>query len=155
VRPVRLATYDDRASIARLRQAWTEEGVGPLDDQTFESRFNEWFEREHDQRLTWLAFADGVEEPVGMLNLLVFTRMPTPVVPGSRRPTRWGYLANCFVLADHRNTGLGALLLAACVAHADEHRFARVVLSPTELSIPFYARAGFEPATSLMIRPGG
>ena len=40
------------------------------------------------------ATLDG--EPVGMLNLLVFTRMPFP--RRRRRPTRptqWGYLANC------------------------------------------------------------
>jgi GNAT superfamily N-acetyltransferase len=152
---VRLATREDLGSIARLRRMWTEENAGgAIADDTFDGRFEEWFQREHDQRLTWLGFTPGTDQPVGMLNLLVFTRMPAPVVQGAQRPTRWGYLANCFVLAGHRNTGLGARLLAACTTYADEHEFARVVLSPTERSIPFYARAGFEPATSLMARPG-
>jgi hypothetical protein len=44
--------------------------------------------------------------------------------------------------------------LNASTGHADEHGFARLVLSPSERSVPFYARAGFEPATSLMVRPG-
>ena len=72
--------------------------------------------------------------------------------PGSG-PSRWGYLANCYVRPERRNTGLGARLLATCTAYADESGFARVVLSPSARSVPFYTRGGFEPATSLMVRP--
>jgi GNAT superfamily N-acetyltransferase len=150
---VRVATLGDRAAVARLRRTWTEESVGhPVDDPTFEERFEAWFARELDQRVTWLAY--DAAEAVGMLNLLVFTRMPFPREPDSERPTQWGYLANCFVLADHRNRGAGDALVAACTAYADEHGFARIVLSPSERSIPFYARSDFVPATSLMVRPG-
>jgi len=144
----RLASYDDRAAIASLRRAWTEENAGaPIDDDGFTERFDEWLRAEQHQRLTWLAFAD--DEPVGMLNLLVFTRMPRP---GQPSPSEWGYLANFFVHPAHRNAGLGADLLAACTSYADERGFVRIVLSPSERSVPFYARGGFEPATSLMIR---
>lgn len=150
---VRIATLGDRAAIAGLRRAWTEENLGhSVDDPTFEERFEAWFAREIDQRVTWLAFADA--EAVGMLNLLVFTRMPFPRDPDSDRPTQWGYLANCFVAAGHRDRGVGEALVAACTGYADEHGFARIVLSPTERSIPFYARADFVPAVSLMVRPG-
>lgn len=150
---VRVAGVADRRAIARLRRAWTEENVGaPIEDDSFEARFDEWFEREHDQRVTWLGYAEDV--PVAMLNLLVFTRMPSPRPAGSSRPTQWGYLANFFVLAGHRGNGLGTRLLDACTAYADEHGFARVVLSPSERSVPLYARQGFVPATSLMVRPG-
>jgi GNAT superfamily N-acetyltransferase len=55
----------------------------------------------------------------------------------------------------HRNSGLGARLLATCTAYADERGFARVVLSPSPRSVPFYARGGFESATSLMVREPG
>jgi len=149
---VRLATADDRRAVAALRRAWTEENAGhAVDDPSFEDRFDVWFERERDQRVTWLAFAD--DRPVGMLNLLVFTRMPFPLDDDTRRPTQWGYLANCFVLAEHRGDGLGGRMLAACTSYADGRGFARIVLSPSERSVPFYARAGFGPATSLMVRP--
>lgn len=149
---VRRATADDRAAIAALRRTWTEENAGhAVDDPTFEDRFAAWFEREHDQRVTWLAHQG--DEPVGMLNLLVFTRMPFPLDADTARPTRWGYLANCFVVAGVRNRGVGDALVAACTAYADAHGFARIVLSPSERSVPFYARAGFTPATALMVRP--
>ncbi len=129
---VRLATVADGDAIARLRRTWTEENAGQsIPDDTFESRFEEWLERERRQRLTWLGFVDGIDDPVGMLNLLVFTRMPFPLAPATERPTQWGYLANCFVRAEHRNTGLGGDLLDACTIHADDHGFARIVLSPS------------------------
>jgi len=154
VTSIRRATVADRAAIAGLRRAWTEENAGhPVADPTFEERFEAWFEREHDQRVTWLAHAGA--EPVGMLNLLVFSRMPFPLDDDTRRPTQWGYLANCFVAAAHRDGGVGGRLVAACTAYADDHGFARIVLSPSERSVPFYARAGFEPATSLMVRAAG
>jgi GNAT superfamily N-acetyltransferase len=144
---VRLASSADAVAIAALRRAWVEENEGgPVDDPAFEAEFDAWFAREQDQRVTWLALADG--EPVGMLNILVFTRMPRP----GRLRSRWAYLANFFVLADHRNAGVGEQMLKACLAYADEHDFVRVVLSPSERSVPLYVRCGFDPADDLLIR---
>jgi GNAT superfamily N-acetyltransferase len=138
----------DVAAIAGLRHAWSSEQAGQdVEDDSFEERFAAWFEREQHQRVTWLALVDGA--PVAMLNLLVFTRMPKPGLPDSR----WGYLANFYVLPAHRAGGLGAAILAACTAWADAQGFVRVVLSPSERSVPLYLRAGFEPATSLLVRP--
>ncbi len=48
---------------------------------------------------------------------------------------------------------LGRRLLDSAVSYADDHDFARVVLSPSERSIPFYERAGFIPASNLIVRP--
>ena len=147
---VRLARLDDVATLARLRREWTQEQAGRrLDDDGFAEAFAAWFEREHHQRLTWLAEADGVA--VGMLNMLVFTRMPKPAVPGRTWSSQWGYVANVYVEAAGRDRGTGRLLLDAAVDLARERRFARLVLSPSERSVPFYARAGFAPATSLMV----
>jgi GNAT superfamily N-acetyltransferase len=90
-----------------------------------------------------------------MLNLLVFRRMPRPrsvAAPGS--PGLWGYVANVYVEPASRDAGAGRVLLEAATSHADAHGFARLVLSPSERSVPFYERAGFAPATSLMLRPG-
>jgi GNAT superfamily N-acetyltransferase len=147
---IRVAGWEDRAAVAALRRSWTEENAGaPVADDGYEQRFDDWLEREQHQRVIWLAF-EG-DEPVGVLNLLVFTRMPRPGGDAGR----WGYLANCYVRPQHRNSGLGARLLATCTAYADERGFARVVLSPSPRSVPFYARGGFESATSLMVREPG
>lgn len=151
---VRFATAADVPVVAGLRQAWTEENAGgPVEDPSFETVFADWFEREAGQRVIWLAEAG--DRVVGMLNLLVFTRMPRPrVEAAAQHPTQWGYVANVYVVPGDRDRGVGRLLLDAVTAHADEQGLARLVLSPSERSVPFYERAGFAPATSLMLRPG-
>lgn len=144
---VRRATPSDAAAVASLRRHWCEEDAGePLDDAGFEDRFAAWFRAEADRRATFLAEVDGAA--VGMVNLAVFERMPRPGRPGSR----WGYLSNAFVLAAHRDHGIGGALLRALLAEADARGCVRVVLSPSERSVRFYERAGFGPASMLLVR---
>lgn len=146
---VRLAGPEDARLLAALRRSWVEETTqGSVEDPGFEERFDEWMRHERDQRLTWLGCVGG--EPAGMVNMLIFTRMPRP---GQEQPSRWGYLANFYVLPEQRNSGLGTALLDALTDRADAEGFVRVVLSPTERSIPFYERGGFRAAYDLMIRP--
>ncbi len=142
---VRSAGPQDVERLAALRQEYAEEEQGRTDDPGFRARFAAWQAGAAQRRLFWLAEAGP--RPIGMLNLSVFERMPRPGRPESR----WGYIGNVFVLAAYRNRGIGARLLDAAVAYAREAGFARVVLSPTERATPFYARAGFRPATSLMV----
>jgi GNAT superfamily N-acetyltransferase len=140
---VRLATDADVPALAALRRAWTESA----EDPDFERRFSEWWERESARRVTWLAEVDST--PVGMLNMAVFERMPRP----NRLTSRWGYIANVFVLDEHRNAGIGRQLLDAAIDHARANGFARLVLSPTERAVPFYRRAGFGAADELLLLP--
>jgi GNAT superfamily N-acetyltransferase len=141
---IRLATSADAPALARLRRMWTEED-GPTDDAGFDERFAAWLEREAPRRLFWLAESDG--EPVGMLNMLVFVRMPCP----DREVAGWGYIANVYVMGALRDRGIGRLLLDAAIAHARAERFERIVLHPSARSVPFYERAGFVAATSLLL----
>jgi GNAT superfamily N-acetyltransferase len=143
---VRRAENADLPEIIGLRSEWTREQDGDIDDPGFDERFAAWFVRESSRRITWLAEVGG--RAVGMMNLAVFERMPRP----GRPPSRWGYLGNAFVLAAYRNRGIGGMLVSAVLGFADENDFARVVLSPSERSIPFYQRAGFGPANLLMLR---
>lgn len=143
---IRRASESDIPAIVRLRSAWNREQERPVDDPGFDQRLAEWYARESSRRLTLLAEADG--EPVGMMNMAVFERMPVP----GRESGRWGYLGNAFVIAAYRNQGVGRQLLNSLLEYADEHGFARVVLSPSSRSVPFYQRAGFRPADSLMLR---
>jgi len=143
---IRLAGDHDGAAVARLRREWTAEQEGDRTDPSFDERLTAWLERERSRRIVWLAIADG--RPVGMMNLAIFERMPRP----GRAPSQWGYLGNAFVLAAYRNQGIGGQLVGAVLSYADENGFARVVLSPSERSIPFYERAGFRAADGLMLR---
>ena len=143
---IRRAGAADLAAISQLRREWTRELDGDQPDADFNQRLADWFARESARRITWLAEAAG--SPVGMMNLAIFERMPRP----GHAPSRWGYLGNAFIVAAYRNQGNGTRLLSAVLGYADENNLARVVLSPSERSIPLYERAGFGPADALMLR---
>lgn len=143
---IRLADSGDVERLAGLRRAWVEELTGQsVDDDRFEQDFADWYEAEGARRTSWLATVDGAV--IGMLNLTEFRRMPQPGMP--RR--RWGYIANVFVLAAHRDGGVGAALLDAAVQEARAREYARLVLNPSPRSVPLYERAGFVAADSLLI----
>jgi GNAT superfamily N-acetyltransferase len=143
---IRIAGPADGPAVAALRRAWTAEDHGDVADPDYEARFLDWYERESDRRISWLAEASG--EPVGMMNLAIFERMPRP----GRETGTWGYLANAFVLGPYRNQGIGALLLTALLAYADGQGYVRVVLRPSERAVPFYLRAGFEADGGFLVR---
>lgn len=154
---IRLATSADVPVLAALRRASAQEDrrpeeKGPIADPDFDRDFATWFEAERD-RTTWLAEVDG--RGVGFVGLLEYRRMPKPGKSGGL----WGYLGNMFVLAEHRNRGLGAALVEAVLSRAKERGYVRVVLSPSVRAVPLYKRAGFVEADGvgadrLLVRPG-
>jgi len=147
---LRRATAADVAALAALRRAWVEENGGVIvDTGTFERDFAQWYAAEAGRRLTWVAAAG--DEAVGMLNLVEFHRMPRP----GRLHSTWGYISNVFVLAGHRNRGIGRQLLEAAIGAARERGYARLVLSPSDRARPLYARVGFGAADTLMLMPLG
>ena len=103
--------------LASLRRAWVEERRGgPQDDPGFEDDLAAWWEREAPQRLAWVASVG--DEPVGMLNLLEFTRMPSPGAPAgplglprqrlrARRAPRPGHRPGHARRRDRRGPGAG------------------------------------------------
>ncbi len=142
---IRLATDADVSSLAGLRAEWESE-KRPVETEGFESEFRSWFSIESPRRLFWIASADGVD--VGMVNLMLFDRMPSPGSPSGG----WGYLGNMYVSRRCRNRGIGRLLAGALLAEADSLGLERVVLNPTKRAIPFYVRNGFRGAHELLLR---
>jgi GNAT superfamily N-acetyltransferase len=144
---IRCATNRDAEQLAALRRLWSEEETGGrVDDADFERRFVQWYAAESSRRTVFVAEVNG--QAIGMVNLAVFERMPTPGRPSSR----WGYIANVFVQSTHRNQGVGSALLDAVVRNANEIGCVRLVLAPSERSRPFYHRAGFDAATMLVVK---
>ena len=143
---VRQASDVDVAALVALRRRSREEDTGPIDDPDFESRWRRWYEQQRAHRVFFIAELDG--EPIGTTNLLIYDRMPTPGQPAGQ----WGYLANMYVAAEHRDRGIGSQLMTALLDHARGLALDRVVLSPTQRSIPFYERGGFRPAHDLLVQ---
>jgi GNAT superfamily N-acetyltransferase len=131
---IRTAGTRDAAALATLRALFLGAGEG---DEAFARDVAAWLEEEGERRTTWLAERDG--RAIGMASLFEYRRMPKPGLPASR----WGYVSNMFVRAEVRDAGVGAALLDAVIGAAEARGYARLVLSPSERAIPFYARAGF------------
>jgi GNAT superfamily N-acetyltransferase len=148
---VRVADVGDIGAIASLRSLWS---AGASEDPDFERRMAAWLAAEGDRRTIWLALLGT--SPVGMASVFEYRRMPRPGHPDSR----WGYVSNMFVREDLRNRGIGSALLTTIIGAADERCYARLVLSPSARSLPFYRRAGFvvpDDAAGddrLLMRPG-
>jgi GNAT superfamily N-acetyltransferase len=131
---VQLATAADLGAMAALRSLW---GDTPADDEQLEQRLAEWLAGEGERRTTWLAWI--ATEPVGLTSVFEYRRMPR----AGRHDSRWGYVSNMFVREEHRNRGIGSMLLRSVVSAADERGYARLVLSPAADAVGFYRRAGF------------
>ena len=148
---VRVAGLQDVSKLADLRRRWTDEPHSHSLDESFDDRFARWLAKESEVRTFWLAEAGP--DPVGMVNLLTFDRMPRPRVGASR----WGYLGNMFVVEGWRGSGAAQLLLGAVIADAESRQLERIVLSPSARSVSFWSRAGFREADELLVykpRPG-
>lgn len=145
---VRVAGDFDVPIIAALRRQWTEEGAeGPIDDDGFDDRFREWWARESPTRSFFVVEVDG--EAVGMANVKRYSRMPTPGRPAGE----WGYVGNVYVRAEHRDGGVGSVLMGEVVRWSWSEGLDHLRLAPTERSRPFYARLGFDGGHVIQLDP--
>ena len=145
---MRRATTADVPALAALRASWgaslgggTVDGVGAGD---LADRLRRWWERQPGTRTAWLA-VEG-ERPVGMVNVAVFERMPH----AGRPDAHWAYLANLWVEPDRRRRGIASALLSAGLDWSRAEGMERVVLNPSEMSLPLYRSLGFRPADDLL-----
>ena len=87
--------------------------------------------------MPFLVEVDGYA--VGMAWLVVVERIPGP--------EKWlrlsGLLQSVYVLAEHRNGGLGALLLRELIDGARAEGLDYLSVHPSPPSYPFYRRLGF------------
>jgi GNAT superfamily N-acetyltransferase len=144
---VRIAGGSDTAALAALRAEWS---TGSADvDAAFVDQFESWLRAERDRRITWVGEVDGAV--VGMLNLTVFRRMPKPKRRDGAPGSSWAYVSTVYVTPAHRKGGLGTLLVAEAVRYARALGMTRLVLNPSAMAAPLYARAGFVSASELMM----
>jgi GNAT superfamily N-acetyltransferase len=129
---LRPADDADVGAIATLRSLRS----SGRDEPDFEDRMAQWLAAEGARRTVWLATLPDL--PIGMASLFEYRRMPRPGRPDSR----WGYVSNMFVREEFRNRGVGSRLMPSIVTAAEDHGYARLVVSPS-CALSFYRRAGF------------
>lgn len=107
---VHLAAAGDAAAVADARRRWAREqrSAELVDaDDGFEARFDQWWGETEGRRHTWIAVpqVDGHEvdghDVVGMVQLTVFSRMPSPGQPTGR----WAYVGQVWVDPAYRRLG--------------------------------------------------
>ncbi len=146
---VRIAGEEDVGVLATLRRAWNEEQAdGPLDDPRFDTAFRAWWDAERPTRTFFLVLVDGA--PAGMANVKRYERMP---VAGRVSAGFWGYVGNVFVLPEHRNGGVGQVLMDEVLAWASREGMVHLRLAPSPLSVRFYERLGYTAGAVVELDP--
>ena len=84
-----------------------------------------------------------------MANVKHYARMPVP----GRDAGEWGYVGNVFVLAAHRNGGIGAELMTAILDWARDEGLGHLRLAPSPRAGRFYERLGYVPGAVVELDP--
>jgi GNAT superfamily N-acetyltransferase len=128
----------DSGALARLRWTWraVERGEKGDPDQ-FRADFAAWVAHRHRSHVPFLVEVDGYA--VGMAWLVVVER-----IPGPEKWTRLsGLIQSVYVMAEHRNGGLGGLLMRELIRGARTEGLEYLSVHPSPRSFPFYRRLGF------------
>jgi len=143
------ATTDDIAELSRLRwELYAEQEDTPETPDAYRERFARFARSAltSDAWRSWVA-RDGDRLVAGMW-LQTVPRVPVP----GKRAGPIGYLTNVYVVPEHRNAGLGAVMLDRVQVWCREEGYSLVIVWPTGRSRSFYMRCGFgRPAEPLVL----
>ncbi|ORB49142.1 GNAT family N-acetyltransferase [Mycobacteroides saopaulense] len=145
--PPAVIALGNPVDVAQLRWQWAQEDApenppSQRPSPEFVSQVASWMR----SRTVWTAHHR--EQAVGMVCLTEHERMPSP---HPRAAASWGYLGHLYVRPTARGDGIGAALIQALLGEAARRHYAKVLLSPSELSIPLYQRSGFTNAHTTMV----
>jgi GNAT superfamily N-acetyltransferase len=141
----RRADPSDSDELARLRWIWRAvERDEKGDPDQFRGDFVAWVAERHHTHLPFLVEVGG--RAVGMAWLVIVERIPGP--------EKWrrlsGFLQSVYVTSEHRNGGLGTLLVETFIEGAREEGLEYLSVHPSPPSFPFYRRLGFTGEGSLL-----
>jgi GNAT superfamily N-acetyltransferase len=134
----REANLSDAVALAHLRWTWRAvERDERGDPERFRGDFATWMAEHERTHVPYLVEAGG--SAVGMAWLAVVER-----IPGPELWTRLsGILQSVYVLPEHRNRGLGNLLIRQVIEGAAAKGLDYLSVHPSPRSFPFYRRLGF------------
>jgi GNAT superfamily N-acetyltransferase len=138
---VRPAVPADVFALAGLRLGFRCEVEPPSEPEpAFLERCAAWMARRLVPGGAWQAWvADTAGGLVGTAWLHLIGKLPNPVA----EPEWHGYVSSLYVVPERRGSGLGSVLLAACLEECRRRAVDAVVLWPTPRSRALYLRHGF------------
>jgi GNAT superfamily N-acetyltransferase len=147
---VRRAGPDDALALARLRFDFRAEIDPPVEDEAvFVERCRRWMASRLQPEGAWRCWlAEERDAPIGMSWLQLLEKIPNPV----GEPELHAYVSSLFVRSERRGSGIGSMLLAACLEACESCDADAVFLWPTPRSRPLYERHGFALRDDLLER---
>ncbi|GAA4440798.1 GNAT family N-acetyltransferase [Phytohabitans houttuyneae] len=137
----RKATAADATAMGELRWRWpTEEsGYKGTDRTEWVATFAAWVVDHARTHIPFVAEVSG--QVVGMAWLMLADRVPAP----THRHRRTGDVQAVYVAPEHRDSGVGAVLLEALLTEARTLGLEHVTVHSSRRAVRFYERGGFDP----------
>ncbi len=140
---IRLAAPRDAAQLAHLRWEFSREDG--YDDngqswETFEPNFAEFWAAAcaSGDWVVWVA--ETGDRLIANTWVEMIEKVPRP----GRFGTKWGYVTNVYAVPEVRNKGVGSQLMHSVIRWARAEDLELLMVWPSEASVDFYGRAGFE-----------
>jgi GNAT superfamily N-acetyltransferase len=151
---IRLASNDDIEQLVEMRRDFTFEDVKP-DEAIARPEYEDdcrTFLREAISSGRWHVWIAEVDRQIiAHAFLALIDKVPRPV----REPARIAYLTNVYTRPDFRGQGIGAEIIRAAQAVAREADVELVIVWPSDESVEFYKREGFETPNEPLIWEAG
>ena len=150
---VRLAQLDDVDELVRMRADFTFEDHAPTlpTNPGYEEECRVFLEDAiaGGRWQIWVAELDG--SVVSHAFVALVDKVPRPIYA----PRRIAYLTNVYTRPEHRNRGIGAAVIRRAQEAARDADVELMIVWPSDESVGFYAREGFErPDEPLLWTPG-
>lgn len=148
----REATIDDLAGLAELRWALRtehEEEPPVVGQPEFLQRCVEWLR----DRIGGDGWTYWVAEDAGVIVANMFVQRIEKVPRPGRLYDELGYLTNVYTRPEYRDRGIGSALLNRVIEWAREVDLELLVLWPSDRSVRFYERAGFQGENDILELP--
>ena len=94
--------------------------------------------------LFWIIELDN--QIVAHVSIFIVDNIPTP----EKLINKWGYLTNTYTKKDFRGKGLGSKLVKYAINDAKSLNIETMIVWPSDKSIEFYERVGFNKTTEIM-----
>jgi len=137
----RTATEKDFPQLAEMRWDFRQESgeeIAVVEKSEFIEKCLEFLQNESTSFVYWIAENDG--EIVSHIFVNRIKLVPRPC----RIKDSFAYLTNTYTKPEFRGKGIGAELLQKVIEWAKDEDFELILVYPSEESISFYGRLGFE-----------
>lgn len=140
----RQATIADIHDLAQLRWDFSleDDHTGTETFDAFQRRFGRSVCADMRQRRCAIHVAEHASRLIANMYVKLIRKVPRP----GRFGTRFGYMMNVYTAPEWRNQGVGSLLLDQVISWARTQSLEFLVLWPSERSVSFYQRHGFQPS---------